>query len=249
MKLLALALMILSLPLGALMQESSAMANALSGLSILSESVADYSISPVMKLKGLSSFYTRPFNLSQISIFGLHNAVNINNLYVGLGNTYLYHQDYIYHNPYLNAHYCWHGFALGASSHMIYDAVDEEDGNYDWAYDLGVAYNWKDYGAELKLLRQNLSSSQLCLSLKTALSSEVNIALGYVNPNTYEDFFRIGMVAYLHEYISVIGSWQNEPNRFGTGVQLRRGKLALMYSIRTHTDLNPTHSLSLDVYW
>jgi hypothetical protein len=248
-KYLAILLLLTCIPLTASVGEYSAMANALSGITLLSDSVADYAISPVMAQKGLSTFYNRPFNSSELTILGLHNAVGRKNIFVGVGTTYLHHEDYVKHEPYLNLNYRFHGLGIGATGHMMYDSVKGEDGEFDFAYDLGAAYIRGDYGLELKLLRGDSADEQLAFGMKAALSPEVTTALGYVKEKNHDDYFRFGIAAELHEYVSLYGSWQNEPNRFGMGVQLNLDSWSVMYSVRTHTALDPTHAISLDIYW
>lgn len=249
MKYIALLLLLFSVPLCASVGENSAMANALSGITLLSDSVADMAISPVMAIEGLGTFYNRPYNSSELTILGLHNAVGKKSFILGVGTTYLHHKDYVKHEPYLNINYRFHGLRVGATGHMLYDSVQGNDGEFDFSYDLGAAYNRGDYGLEVKLLRGDNDAEQLAFGMKGSLSPEVCTAVGYVVEKNYDDYFRFGIAAELHEYISLFGSWQNEPNRFGMGVQLNLDSWSLMYSVRTHTSLDPTHAISLDIYW
>lgn len=246
---LALLLVILISPLAASVDEYSAMANAVMGLTLLSDSVADYSISPVMTITGLSANYHRPFNISKVTVLGLHNAISRSNIHLAVGTNYMHHQDYSKHDPYLNINYHFHGFSLGATGHMSYDAIQLEDGEYSFSYDLGAAYNRGDYGAEVKLLRADSDAEQVSYSMKAALSPDVTTAAGYVMEKNYEDYFRVGIIADLHNYVSLYGSWQNEPNRFGLGVKIKPDRWGLMYSIRTHSSLDPSHAISLDINW
>lgn len=242
-------LLLCVLPLAASIDEDSAMANALSGLSLLSHSVADYRISPVMNLSGFCTNYYRPFNSPDISIFGLHNAIRLNHLYVGIGNSYLHHADYTRHNPYLNAHFSVLGLSVGATGHMVYDSVADEDGEYAWYYDLGAALKSGDYVAEMKLLRSNSPIQQVAYSLKGKLGEDLDAAIGFVSQRDEKDYYRVAVSAYLHRFITLYGSWQNDPNRFGMGLQVNPGKWSIMYSIRSHTALDPGHAVSLDIYW
>ncbi|MCK9557877.1 MAG: hypothetical protein PHQ78_03220 [Candidatus Cloacimonetes bacterium] len=242
-------LLICVLPLAASIDEDSAMANALSGLSLLSNSVADYRISPVMQIRGFCTNYMRPFNSPDISIYGLHNAISLNNLFIGVGNSYLYHSDYTKHNTYLNAHYLLRGISVGATGHMIYDSVAGEDGEYEWYYDLGTAFNRGSYAAEIKLLRCKSPLQQTAYSLKGSLSEDLDAALGYVQQKEQNDYFRVAVTANLLSLITLYGSWQSDPNRFGMGVQVNTHTWSLMYSIRSHSTLDPGHAVSLDIYW
>jgi hypothetical protein len=230
-------------------EEYSASANALSGITLLSDSVADYSLSPIMQISGLSTFYNRPFNSSTVSILGLHNAIKRNQLFAAVGTSYLHHEDYVKHNPYLNVHYRWRGISFGATGHLFYDTVGSDDAQTDFSYDLGAGFAHDGYAAELKLLRAGLDSEQLCFDIKGRLSPELDAALSYVDESHHEDYLRVGLKLKLHEIITLYGSWQNEPNHFGMGLRVNPGSWSLMYSIRTHTALDPTHAISLDIPW
>lgn len=90
---------------------------------------------------------------------------------------------------------------------------------------------------------------QVSYSMKAALSPDVTTAAGYVMEKNYKDYFRVGIIADLHDFVSLYGSWQNEPNRFGLGVKIKPDRWGLMYSIRTHSSLDPSHAISLDINW
>ncbi len=230
-------------------REYSASANALSGLNILSDSVADHAISPVQGQAGFSTFYHRPFNMSAISIFGLHNAVRKGPLCLAVGNSYLWHQDYTWHNPYLSLGYHSQHLQIGAGGQLIYDAVGNEDGHYKWSFDLAVAGSYEDYGVELKLLNKDQVDECYSLSLSADLTPKISLAGGcFVMPGQ-ENSLRIGVKAPVNQYLSLMGSWQSELSRFGAGISLNVDPWSLTYSVRSHPELCSSHSVSLELYW
>jgi hypothetical protein len=227
----------------------SASANALSGITLLSESVADCAISPVLAASGFNSFYYRPFNTPGIAIFGINSAMNKNKLHLALGNTYLYHEDYIQHNPYLNLNFTYSSLRLGLTGHMLYDSVQDADGEYEFSYDLGLAVFREKHSAELKVLRKGTANEQYSLSVMSSLSPEIRSAIGYVVNEMHSNFIHIGINAGLSEYLSLYSSWQNEPGRFGTGIRLNLDTWSVLYSIRTHPELDFCHAISLELDW
>jgi hypothetical protein len=229
--------------------EHTATANALNGITLLSDSVADYAISPTIGQTGVATFYNRPFNMSEIAILGFATAASRNRFIFAGGSTYLHHSDYSWHNPFLSGSYHYYGIALGVSGHMVYDSVKDEDSEYDFSYDLGAKYSHKDYAAELKYLRVGSADEQLVISMKASLSEGVYTATSYVYETGGKDYFRAGIQTEINQYLSVYGSWQNEPNRFGLGARLGIEPWSLMYSLRTHPQLDVSHALALQRDW
>jgi len=230
-------------------QYYSATSNALSGLSILSESVADYSLSPVLGESGISSFYHRPFNTPGIDIFGLHSAIAKNDLILAVGTSYLGHKDYCRQNPYLNLNWTYQGLIVGATGHLLYDAVGQEDGQYLWSWDLGLKYTYQGYSAQLLLLHKDLYDEAYQISVKASPSRDVDLGIGYQRNPNMEDLLSLGIVVRLNDYLGVLSSWQNQQSRFGGGLMLHLGQWSIGYSVRSHPDLDLSHAISLDYSW
>nr|MDK2851294.1 hypothetical protein [Candidatus Cloacimonadota bacterium] len=230
-------------------QYNSATANALSGLSILSESVADYAYSPVLGKTGISSNYHRPFNTSGIDILGLHSAISEGNFIFAIGTSYLHHEDYCQQNPYLNINYRFKHFRIGASGHLFYDAIEDEDGEYEFSYDIGLAYNFGDYQTALQLLQKGYVDERLNLSFRALLDRQVSVATGYQIPKEGKNYLMIGIRAELNDYFVILSSWQSLQNRFGAGLSLKVAQWTLNYGIRSHPDLDYSHAISLDYSW
>ena len=238
-----------SVPLLAFCLLCSASATALSGLSILSDSVADYAISPVLHLSGLSFSYHRPFSVPGINVFSLHNAIEKRDLHIALGSSYLHHQDYSSHHPYLNLNYCAQGISLGATGHLLYDAIQDSDAEYSFSYDLGLGYEYQDFAAELKMLRLTHDEEEVSLSIMGYLGPDLRAALGYFHSKNYQDNFRVGVNTELSQFLSIYGSWQNEDSRFGLGFKVSVESWSLIYAVRTHPKLDASHAISLELAW
>ena len=229
--------------------ENSATANALNGITLLSDSVADYALSPVIGETGIATYYHRPYGTTEIAVLGFGVAAARNRFIFSGGTSYLHHSDYSQHNPYLNLSFNYYGISIGSSGHMLYDSVQEKDSRYDFSWDAGAKYCYRDYGAEVKIIRIGSIDEQLDISMKAALSEGILTSTSYVCETGGYDFFRAGMTTEINKYLSVYGSWQNEPNRFGFGFRFGIEPWSLMYSIRTHPELDVSHSVALDINW
>lgn len=249
MKRALLFIVLWSVPLLVFCLACSASANALGELSILSDSVADYAISPVLQASGLSFSYHRPFNTPGINVLSVHNAIARKDLHIALGSTYLHHEDYNSHNPYLNLNYWYKGISAGATGHLLYDTIQDSDAEYSFCYDLGIAYAYKNLAAELKILRITDDEEEGSLSLMGHLGPDVRAALGYFHSKNYQDNFRVGVNTELNQFLSLYGSWQNTDSRFGVGFKVNVESWSLIYAIRTHPKLDPSHAIALELNW
>ena len=230
-------------------QYNSATSNALSGMSMLSDSVADYAYSPILGETGISSSYHRPFNTPGIDILGLHSAISKGDLIIAMGTGYLHHEDYCQQNPYLNLNYGLAAFRFGVSGHLAYDSIKDEDGEYHFSYDLGVAYSLNDYRAEILLLQKGQDDERLTLSLGAKPEPRVSFATGYQVLKTGKNVISMGVRADLSEHLGILSSWQSLQNRFGLGIAVNLAQWTINYGIRSHPDLDYSHAISLDYSW
>lgn len=235
--------------LSASVVEYSPSANALNGITLLSDSVADLSLSPVLRTTGISTFYHRPFNSPEIAVMGFATAVARQHFGFAAGSSYLYHRDYAWHQPFINASFHYQGFTIGSSGHMDYDSVQSADARYRFCYDLGAGYSYSNLAAELKCLRIGSADAQIGFSLKAVHEGGVQLAANYSYEEDESGMLRIGMRTEIHEHLCVYGSWQNDPNRFGLGLRLEVQPWSLIYSIRSHPDLDLSHGIAVDIAW
>jgi len=233
--------------LSAQIVEYSPSANALSGISLLSDSVSDIRLSPVMAKGGIASYYHRLFNIPDITVFGFTTAARLKHLTLAGGSSYLNHPDYNAHNPYFNLCYSIHGLSLGTTGHLEYDSVKDAGARYLFCWDLGAAYTTNFFAAEFKTLRINTSDARKSLSLKLNLNEDISTAVALVHDDGVGYSYRVGTNTALHEYLNLFSSWQNDPHRFGLGLCLNLESWCITYSIRSHPQLDLSHSLGLEL--
>lgn len=227
---------------------SSAAALALADVSLLSDSADATAISPIADVAGIAFSYISPFSTPGIHLCGLHQSFKVGEFKFGAGTGYLNHEDYTAHNPYLNAAWLKSGFALGASLHLDYDSVGD-DGEYRFGGDIAMGYSYKDYRAEARCLDIGGEEAEMGVFLAKEINEAVSLGGGYVHPKAEKGSMRVAMTYKLHENLDIYGSWMHYPASFGGGVRLSHDKLRLIYSMRTHTELRPSHGLSLEYGW
>lgn len=245
---LSLLLVCLAPVLWALGGEYSASAAALSGVTMLSESVSDFSISPVITRCGFSASWQRPFGISDATTYGLHNAVPLAPFIMATGINYLSHPDYRWQDQYLSLELAGGGFALGATEHLIYEKIGDHSW-YTWDNDLGLRWESGDYGTEIRYLHCRGADAALVLSALTDFGGGTTVCSSYTWRKDAEDSYAVATSCELVPGFLLQSSWQSEPARFGLGCKFRLDRWELMYSLRTHPELDLTHSVDLGVAW
>lgn len=234
--------------LGAVNLEGSASANALSGLTAISQSVGDYSLSPVIGLTGACSTWQKPFSQAETSIYGFHTAFRTGSFIVATGLNYLNHPDYRWQNEYLALGIYHAGFALGVSQHLEYEKIAQESW-YDWKNDFALKYNGSEYGSEIRYQACGSSDAAWTLSATHRLSKAAEVCSAYTWHKQQPDSYSVASSVRIATPLLLQTSWQSEPARFGAGLKFSISKVELMYAVRTHAELSLTHCLDLGILW
>lgn len=245
---LTLLLLLCQMSLGALLSEYSASANALSGITMLSESVADLAISPLVASSGFAASYHRPFGLKDTTFYGLHTAQPLGIVNIGTGINYLAHPDYRWQDQYLVLGIHRAGFALGATQHLLYERIASTS-SYTWDNDLALGYLRGNYGAEIRWLRCREPDAAVVLSVQTRLSTAASVCIAYTYRKHASDSYGLASSYQIASPLLLQTSWQSDPARFGLGCKFSIDSWYLMYSLRTHPELNLTHSLDIGRSW
>lgn len=235
-------------PLQALPGEYSASANALNGITMLSQSVADHAISPIIFAGGFTFSRCSPFGLSETTYYGLHNALPLGVMQVATGINYLAHPDYRWQDQYLALQLGSPTFALGATQHLFYEKIGENSW-YTWDNDLAISFLQKGYGTEIRWLHLRGEDSALVLSAQTEFSSASSLCSSYTWRKNEADAYSVASSYQIADVLLLQTSWQSEPARFGIGCKFLIGSFELMYSLRTHPELDLTHSIDIGSSW
>lgn len=233
---------------GAVVAEYSASANALSGITMLSQSVGDYALSPVVGASGVCSSWHKPFGNAETSIYGFHTAFPTGSFIVATGINYLDHPDYRWQDEYICLSINHAGFAMGATQHLVYEKI-AEDSWFNWNNDFAIRYMGDLYGSEIRYIRSGTEDAAWILSAQNKLSSSTTVCTAYSWRKNGEDTYAVASSVQIASPLLLQCSWQSEPARFGVGVKFIVNKLELMYGIRSHAELSLTHCLDLGVAW
>lgn len=234
--------------LSALITEHSASANALSGVTLLSQSVSDFYLSPVTGITGISATWYKPFGISDTSVFGLHNAFPMDKVIIASGINYLDHPDYRWQDEYLSLSLNYSSLALGATQHLVYEKIGS-DTWFAWDNDFGIKLMGDTSELELRYLRCRSADASLVFSASSGLTKYSTVSSSYTWRKDNQGSYAFASSYQIASPLLLQSSWQNDPARFGVGLKVYLGSVSLMYGIRTHPELALTHCLDLEAAW
>ena len=215
---------------------------------MLSTSVADYSLSPLINCGGVATSWHKPFNSSDVTIYGLHTAFPTGKFFIASGINYLDHPDYRWQDEYLGFSLNYPSLALGATQHLVYEKIGEESW-FTWDNDYAVKIFNQRYGAELRYQRCRTSDAAWAVSAQSCLSPTAYVSSSYTWRKHDSGTYAVATSYQIVSSMLLQSSWQSTPARFGAGVKFTLGKLGLMYGIRSHPELALTHTIDLEVSW
>jgi len=241
-------LMLLSI-LGAEITEDTASSSALCGITMLSESVGDYVLSPIIGKSGICFSYHKPFSAAGTDVYSLASSWKLKPVMLHSGISYLDHPDYLRQNPYLGVALHTEFASLGYTQHLIYERISTDNSYYVWTADLALSFWSKEYITEIRYLHITEADAELHLGTGTWLGESTLVATDYVYKPHGRDSYRAASSFCIGRLLLIQSSWQTEPSRFGFGIKLMLKSGELMYSIRTHPALNLSHCVDIGFNW
>ena len=248
-KFICLCLLLQAAILSALITEDSASANALSGVTLLSSSVADHQLSPLIGVSGFSLSYSRPFNMGNLGVYSLSSAFPAGFLDLNLGASYLDEGDYLWQDLRLGVAACYGLLDLGVNGHLLYERFSTRQSFHSLAADLALRLGDDDYATELRWLHPGLQDAQLHITLASQVTGEITAATSYVYLPQGKDMLRAATRCEIGENFLLLTSWQSVPSRFGAGIGVIWGRGELTYAVRSHPQLSLTHCLDIAYGW
>lgn len=247
--LLCLILLIGSWEVFAILVEPTASLNALNGITGLSDNVGDYAFSPVIATTGISSSFCNNFGHADANIYSLALAERIGYIYFAWGMSLQSADDYRWQDQFTSISLAAENFALGVSPHLTYLKTGDSSGSYTWTWDAAFRAELDGKGSEIRLLRLDSEDFQIHFSFLTRVNRYYSTMVSYVIGKNDTSSYRAASNLQITPEWQFQTSWQSNPSRLGAGIRVQFDRLALGYSIRTHSDLDLTHSLDLGLDW
>lgn len=240
---------LLAASLGSVITEDSASANALSGITLLSQSVSDLALSPTINKTGIAFSYHFPFSEADCGIYSLNTATRLKPFLISAGGAFLDQGDYRWQDFHLGLAFHYRELSLGYSEHLIHEKFSTEHSYHTWTGNLALSYRSELYGSEIRLLHLGEEDAELHLAASSRIVEDVYGASTYVYAPHGDDSYRFATSFAIGESFLLQASWQNNPPRFGAGLKFAYRSGEIMYAIRSHTELNLSHSLDLGFNW
>lgn len=244
-----LVLMLWAVHLTAVVTEDSASSNALSGITLLSSSVSDFTLSPTIPATGVALSGHWPFGMADCAVYGLQTAQALGPLIANCGANFLTTQDYRLQNYQLGLALHYQDLSLGATGFLHYENFAGLASYHEWSSNLALSYRGAEYGTEIKLVHLGQPDSELHLTASNCIIPGVTAASTYVYSRQQEDSYRFASSYELVDLLLLQVSWQSAPARFGAGLNLCIGSTELMYAVRSHPELRLSQSLDLAFRW
>ncbi|NLW18815.1 MAG: hypothetical protein GXY81_03910 [Candidatus Cloacimonetes bacterium] len=248
-RLILACLLLMVLPLGALLPMNTASSNALAGITLLSKTVADRQHTPALPFTGIAVSANVPFSDAPSTAFSLNAAQNFSYVNLGLGATHSGDYDYNSQDFRLGLALCLGDFVAGYTQHLFLERAGVDQSHQSWNSDLALAYRGDGYGYEARVMNLAKEEQELHLNVSTKIIEGVRAGAGYVYAKQGDGGYRFATSIDLAENLTLQSSWQSNPSRFGAGLKFKLKAWDLMYSIRTHSALNLSHSLDLVYVW
>ncbi|MBW6513666.1 MAG: hypothetical protein K0B87_02795 [Candidatus Syntrophosphaera sp.] len=240
---------LLAASLAAVITEDSASANALSGITLLSQSVSDLALSPTINKAGIAFSTHIPFREADCGVYSLNTATRLKPLLISAGGAFLDQGDYRWQDVHLGLAFHYQDLSLGYSEHLIYERFSTQHSYHTWTGNLALSYRGEMYGSEIRLLHLGEEDAELHISASTRVVDQVQAASSYVYALHGADSFRFATSFAIGESFLLQASWQNTPPRFGAGLKFTYRSGELMYAVRSHAELSLSHSLDLGFNW
>ncbi len=228
--------------------ENSASASALSGVTILSNSPADYLISPIIGSSGICLSWQQPYSINEINIYGLCSAFKVKPFTMATGIVYLAHPDYRYQDEYLALSTQLSCFHFGLTQHLVYEKIDEQSW-YTWDNDFALAVQKNKVSTEIRCNHLRTDEMVVTFSAAVMANESSNFSSSYSWHKNENNNYCLATSFAIAKPLLLQCSWQNEPARFGIGMKVMLGKINVMYAVRTHTELGLTHIVDLGSAW
>ena len=248
MQRLLLVIFLFSSPLFAVHFQSNPSAEALGGLTILSQSLLDAQHSPLVAESGWALAYQLLYGMPEISVYTAATAFDSGAFHFSIGSSYLNHHDYQDFRPWLNGAYQFRDTALALGLNAAFDSITAGGSRHDFG--LSPAIRQELWGGAIELgSRQIFSpSSEYDLSVKSPPLMQSSLAFGYTFRSEGGQI-KSAFATQLFPALDLAASWQSNPGRFGIGLFIKAKSWKIGYGLRSHPRLNYSHSFSLESCW
>jgi hypothetical protein len=228
------------------------LALASAGLTTLTDDPALTGLNPVAGEGGFSTSTSFISGMTQLNQYELASAINYeyNSMYVSWQS--LENEDYIRRDIRFGFRYTNYFFRLGAGYKMLYDEIPGYGSEKQDNLVAGIRLRYKqtvlDARSELALPAEGDDYASCCeynLTLGQKLDNSLALAAGIQTIKGEDIDLKLGCRYQITPNFQGLTSWNSDPGSFGVGAIFNVRFLQVAYALKTHSELNWTHSIGL----
>ncbi|MCK4312013.1 MAG: hypothetical protein KAW88_04695 [Candidatus Cloacimonetes bacterium] len=230
----------------------SAIQNATSSLVLIYPSPSSSAVNPALHCSGVETSATYLFGIKDIPFYNFHSGLIYKDFGFYLGNSIIEHPLYKESSSNLGLSYKHRFYSIGLGLRYLYNKVENYHKDSSLIVDWG--FSWKNKNITTGLSIRNVSQSSF-LEAKLPvvylwetsfeISKDSRFALGFEKEDGFDFSFKFASRYDIFKMMSILASYQYEPDRLGIGIVFNISKMNVVYSIRTHQYLDLTHYISV----
>lgn len=225
-----------------------------SGLTVLIDDPSAASINPAVGLNGLSTSTSYPYSLSAIRNYEIASIVDHNNSGVIASWQALEETDYKRQDYHFGLRYGNRLLRLGLGYKTLYDEIPGVNSAREEILTSGVRIKlWNtlvDFGKEFCVSSDcdnHVASNTVRFALGHKLNEHSTIGAGFSSSDRQSTEYTFGGKFEVFDNLSALASWSSQPGSFGLGGVFSVGWVNLAYAVKTHPELQWTHSIGLTI--
>jgi hypothetical protein len=231
---------------------SDAQLISVSELSLLCDTPANILYQPASFNEGISASYSNPYGFSEINLIQLSLQKIFKDYALGFGS-------YFYNNPNISDIQIYSSFAykyqnLQAGFSLNYYQMKVKNYSSDRLLMLDLGLIWKHQNFKYAISYSNVTQSSMKgieanSLIKFETTFEVNtysdIGISFEKEKYFDYRYAIASSFKFYKNNKINMGFMPNPSQFTTGIEINLDNKSLIYSIRTHQELDLTHSITL----
>lgn len=229
----------------------NALQNGSSGLVLIHQSSSSFRSNPASQFNGVETSATQLFGSAELPYYSFHASKTFSGLGIGIGASWLNNELYQEMVSAFAINYRLDDLQVGIAFNYISAGAKGFKKIEALSIDAGVIWQLDRFSTAVSL--KNLSEAEISntkLPVYFLWESVWNqgkskLSLGLEKEKDHDFSFKFGSLYQLNSLFGILGSYQFEPNRIAAGTIFNIKKYELVYSFRTHRQLDITHYVSL----
>lgn len=232
--------------------DKSAIHNATSGTALIYDSPSAASINPALCNPGIETAATYILGLKELPYYNLHSAYQIRSFGLYLGDYYIDHEFYKENNLNLTFNYHLSNLSCGLAIRYLSNKVENYHNDSSLLFDAGLVWKIDDVSSSItvrnitqsRFIEEKLPTVYLFESCYQ-VTDKSRIAAGLEKEDGFDFCFKLAARYDIIKLMSILSSYQFNPDRIGVGMVFNVSKVKIAYSVRTHQYLDLTHYISI----